>query len=55
MESTSSRYVASLCIGSVLASTGLIIMNKTIVQFYGFHYGARRPAQAPLAGATPHV
>ena len=33
-------YVAQLCVGSVIASTGLIILNKTIVQFYGFHYGA---------------
>lgn len=32
-------YVAQLCVGSVLASTGLIIFNKTIVQFYSFPYG----------------
>ena len=46
---TGSRYVAFLCVGSVLASTGLIIMNKTIVQFYSFHYGARPPAAWPGA------
>ena len=31
-------YVAQLCVGSVAASTGLIIINKSVMQLYGFRY-----------------
>lgn len=50
---TGSRYVAFLCVGSVLASTGLIIMNKTIVQFYSFHYGAQYGAHRRRRPSAP--
>ena len=31
-------YVGQLCVGSVAASTGLIIINKSVMQLYGFRY-----------------
>ena len=43
-------YVAQLCVGSVLASTGLIILNKIIVQFYSFPYGKCTNQESYCAG-----
>ena len=48
MAAPSRVYVGQLCVGSVAASTGLIIINKSVMQLYGFRYAlsAWRPATA---------
>ena len=38
MAAPSRVYVGQLCVGSVAASTGLILINKSVMELYGFRY-----------------